>query len=244
MRVNSAMKFDSSAGNIASVSMIPLLGWKPLQTDAVRDMLVEPNAMSTFGSEEQDIDWEKEWRSRLKADKPDTSGRARLASHRAEVITPALESPAWLPSAAPACRSEAFAIMMRQEQMALLTLQTMAEGIKSIAALYEIVKSWFIAGPQWMPFTEVDAYVVNIPHAADADDAGIINPLLKRYLDHVCGIKVFGHLAVKVKPPASAPSQHSDTVSSCWNKLWQLDLSGRNSMHKAQQGRCLLFKPI
>ena len=58
-----------------------------------------------------------------------------------------------------------------------------------------------------MPLTEVDAYVVDIPHAADADDAGIINPLLKRYLDHICGIKVFGHLAVKVEPSSFCPIQ-------------------------------------
>ena len=36
------------------------------------------------------------------------------------------------------------------------------------------------AGPEWHPVTEVDAYVVDIANAADADDNGIVNPLIKR----------------------------------------------------------------
>ena len=94
-----------------------------------------------------------------------------------------------------------------------------------------------------MPVTEVDAYVVNIPHAADADDAGIINPLLKRYFDHVCGIKVFGHLAVKVEPQASAPPKQSAFVSSCWSKLLHLDLSARNNMHKHSKADVYCYSP-
>ncbi len=37
------------------------------------------------------------------------------------------------------------------------------------------------SGPEWSPITEVDAYVVDIANAADADDYGIVNPLIKRY---------------------------------------------------------------
>ena len=81
MRADPANYSDSSANNSAAVKMMPLLIWKHLQTDAVRDMLIEPNGMLTFGSEERDIDWEKEWRSRLQADKPVRSGTARLSSH-------------------------------------------------------------------------------------------------------------------------------------------------------------------
>jgi len=37
-----------------------------------------------------------------------------------------------------------------------------------------------VAGPEWSPITEVDAFVVDIKGAADAGDDGIVNPLIKR----------------------------------------------------------------
>ena len=61
-----------------------------------------------------------------------------------------------------------------------------------------LLVTFFLAGPEWTPVTEVDAYVVTIPHAAEADDAGLVNPLLKRFMDGVCGIKVFAFPATKV----------------------------------------------
>ena len=52
-----------------------------------------------------------------------------------------------------------------------------------------------IAG--WTGKIEVEAYVVTIKNAAGADDAGLLNPLLKRWQDQACSQMVFGLPAVQ-----------------------------------------------
>ena len=44
---------------------------------------------------------------------------------------------------------------------------------------------------------EVEAHVVTIKNAAMADDAGLLNPLLKRWQDQACSTMVFGLPAVQ-----------------------------------------------
>ena len=49
----------------------------------------------------------------------------------------------------------------------------------------------------WTGVIEVEAHVVTIRHAAGADDAGLLNPLLKRWQDQACSQMVFGLPAVQ-----------------------------------------------
>lgn len=45
---------------------------------------------------------------------------------------------------------------------------------------------------------EVEAFVVDIPLAAHADDAGILNPLIKRFHEGLCAQRIFASPAVRV----------------------------------------------
>lgn len=49
----------------------------------------------------------------------------------------------------------------------------------------------------WTGVVEVEAHVVTIKNAAMADDAGLLNPLLKRWQDQACSTMVFGLPAVQ-----------------------------------------------
>jgi len=49
----------------------------------------------------------------------------------------------------------------------------------------------------WTGKIEVEAHVVTIRNAAAADDAGLLNPLLKRWQDQACSQMVFGLPAVQ-----------------------------------------------
>ena len=55
----------------------------------------------------------------------------------------------------------------------------------------------FIWTPGWVGEVEVEAHVVTIRNAAAADDAGLLNPLLKRWKDETCSQMVFGLPAVR-----------------------------------------------
>ena len=48
---------------------------------------------------------------------------------------------------------------------------------------------------------EVEAFVIDAPHAADADDQGILNPLIKRYQAGLCAQRIFSSPAVRVSVP-------------------------------------------
>ena len=47
---------------------------------------------------------------------------------------------------------------------------------------------------------EVEAFVVDAANAAHADDAGILNPLIKRYEAGLCAQRIFASPAVRVGP--------------------------------------------
>lgn len=49
----------------------------------------------------------------------------------------------------------------------------------------------------WTGVVEVEAHVVTIRNAAGTDDAGLLNPLLKRWQDQACSQMVFGLPAVQ-----------------------------------------------
>ena len=53
---------------------------------------------------------------------------------------------------------------------------------------------------------EVEAWVVDIEHAAGADDAGLLNPLLHCFQRHVFNVNVWALPAVEVPPLLAADS--------------------------------------
>ncbi len=52
----------------------------------------------------------------------------------------------------------------------------------------------------WAADVAVEAYVVNLRHAAAPDCDGLLQPLLKRWQTGRCSYKVFGLPAVQVRP--------------------------------------------
>lgn len=64
---------------------------------------------------------------------------------------------------------------------------------------------YHVAG--WSRQVVVEAFVVNIKHAAAPDEAGLVNPLLDRYNARGCHYSVFGLPAVQVRA-GSVYGQH------------------------------------
>lgn len=60
-----------------------------------------------------------------------------------------------------------------------------------------VIVKIIVALTGWTGVVEVEAHVVTIRHAAGADDAGLLNPLLKRWQDQACSQMVFGLPAVQ-----------------------------------------------
>ena len=55
----------------------------------------------------------------------------------------------------------------------------------------------FPSSSGWTGMIEVEAHVCTIRNAAGTDDAGLLNPLLKRWQDQACSQMVFGLPAVQ-----------------------------------------------
>lgn len=66
---------------------------------------------------------------------------------------------------------------------------------------------------------EVEAFVVNVRNAVHADDAGILNPLIKRQQAGLVAQRIFSSPAVKVHPAVPYPVAYHITRYVCFVTL-------------------------